>query len=85
MAIFTQLFFPFFVFNKYTRLFKLTWLNPVSSKYYCFYGSSSFGAIMIVLDLQFMSDREYSHRFKYIKDKVTNLKYIGIQREEKEI
>lgn len=44
-----------------------------------------FGAIIIVLDLQFMSDREYSHRFKYIKDKVTKLKYIGIQREEKEI
>ncbi len=83
LAIFTQLFFPFFVFNKYTRYLILFGSILFHFSIIIFMGLVQFGVIMIALDLQFISDREYKGVLKFIKGKVYKLENTNIQGEEK--
>lgn len=67
-AIFLQIFFPFLVFNKYTKYFILIGAIFFHLSIIIFMGLVQFGAIMIMMDMQFLKDHEYKKVFIFIKN-----------------
>ncbi|WP_214808610.1 MULTISPECIES: HTTM domain-containing protein [unclassified Exiguobacterium] len=66
-AVFFQIFFPFLIFNKYTKI-------PMLFASICFHlgiifimGLIQFGLIMIALDLLFVTDKEHKSAIKFLK------------------
>ncbi|MCM2588073.1 HTTM domain-containing protein [Rossellomorea marisflavi] len=83
-AIFTQLFFPFLVFNKYVRYLILLGSIAFHLSILMFMGLAQFAIIMIALDLQFITDKEYKavasiKKFLNKCKRTKNLEFQGVK------